>query len=159
MTRINDRWGQVYEISRDEWVSEVTECSKTCCVMVHLYSDSVPQCLLVEDSFLTLAAKFRHVKFMKIRSTQAVENWPDRNLPTIFVYIDGELKHQVLTLKSIGGNSCRADSLEWWLAEKNIVNSDLDECPYSSGNANHKDRISRLGGRFGHEDYDEEEED
>jgi hypothetical protein len=33
----------------------------------------------------------------------AVENWPDRNLPTVFVYQGGDLQHQMLTLRDVGG--------------------------------------------------------
>jgi hypothetical protein len=55
------------------------------------------------EALVALSAKFPHVKFVKIPSTSAVENWPDRNLPTLFLYHDGELQHQMLTLKSLGG--------------------------------------------------------
>lgn len=52
---------------------------------------------------MQLARKFPYVKFLKIKSIQAVENWPDRNLPTVFVYTEGELKHQALTLSEFRG--------------------------------------------------------
>jgi hypothetical protein len=106
-----NRWGSVYDISRNDWISEVTECSKSCWVIVHLYQDSVIECNLVEDAFIKLAPKFKYVKFIKIRSTQAVENWPDRNLPTIFLYHDGELKLQVITLNSLGGKRMTANGI------------------------------------------------
>ena len=104
-----NRWGSVYEIGRDDWISEVTECSKSCWVIVHLYQDSVIECNLVENALLQLAPKFKYIKFIKIRSTQAVENWPDRNLPTLFLYNDGELKLQVITLNNLGGKRMKAD--------------------------------------------------
>jgi len=54
---------------------------------------------------MAVAPRFRAVKFVKIVSTAAIENWPDRNLPTLFVYHDGELKGQQLTIKKLGGRS------------------------------------------------------
>jgi hypothetical protein len=104
-----NRWGSVYDIGRDDWISEVTDCSKSCWVIVHLYQDSVIECNLVEDALLQLAPKFKYIKFIKIRSTQAVENWPDRNLPTLFLYHEGELKLQVITLNSLGGKRMTSD--------------------------------------------------
>ena len=69
----------------------MTEASKTCTVVVHLYSDSVIACELMNEILQSLARKFPYVKFLKIKSEQAVENWPDRNLPTIFVYMEVSL--------------------------------------------------------------------
>lgn len=131
-SQVKNRWGEILEITRDGWMSEVTDCSKSCWVVVLLYQSSVVQCQLLEEALIVLAPKFRQVKFTKIRSTQAVENWPDRNLPTLFVYHEGELKHQMMTLKAVGGNSMTADNVEWWLAERHIIVTDMEEPPRSS---------------------------
>ena len=114
--RLKNRWGSVIEISRVDWVKEVTECSKDCWVCVHLYEDNKPHCTLLDEAMHVLCTKFQAVKFIKIRSTQAVENWPARNLPTLFFYTKGVLTHQILTLSSLGGDSFGADYLEWWMA-------------------------------------------
>ena len=114
--RLKNCWGSVVEISRVDWVKEVTECSNKCWVCVLLYEDSRPHCSLVDEAMRELCKKFQAVKFVKIRSAQAVENWPERNLPTLFFYNEGELKHQILTLNSLGGDSFREDNLEWWMA-------------------------------------------
>lgn len=58
-----------------------------------------------------------------------MENWPDRNVPTLFFYNEGELKDQILTLKSLGGDAFREDHLEWWMANKDIVQTELEEDP------------------------------
>lgn len=57
---------------------------------VHLYQDSVIECRLLEETLLQIAVKFKYIKFLKIKSTQAVENWPDRNLPSLFLYHEGK---------------------------------------------------------------------
>jgi hypothetical protein len=72
---------------------------------VHAACFRVVECRLLEEVLLAAARQFRAVKFLKIVSTNAVENWPDRNLPTLFVYHDGELSTQLLGLKKLGGRS------------------------------------------------------
>jgi hypothetical protein len=129
--KLKNRWGSVIEISRVDWVKEVTECSKDCWVCVHLYEDSIPHCTLVDEAMKILCAKFPAVKFINIRSQQAVENWPEKNLPTLFCYNKGDLQVQLLTLNSVGGDSCREENLEWWMAEKGIVTTELEGNPNS----------------------------
>jgi Phosducin len=90
-------------------VRDVTECSRSCWVAAHLYQDSVVECRLVEEAMMRLAPKFKYIKFVKIRSTQAIENWPEKNLPTVFFYHGGELKTQLITLTSVGGKKMTAD--------------------------------------------------
>lgn len=156
--KVKNRWGQVVEISRVDWVAEVTECSRTCWVLVLLYQDCIPHCALVEEAFLSLAGKFKAVKFIKIRSTQAVENWPDRNLPTVFAYYDGELKHQVITIKALGGDSMRAAHFEWWMAQHDIVETDLEEDP-SGVERSTMQRVTGKHTEYGSEDDFDENDD
>jgi len=41
-----------------------------------------------------LARKFPATKFVKSISTTCIPNYPDSNLPTIFIYYEGDLKQQ-----------------------------------------------------------------
>lgn len=102
---LKNRFGDLQEIVKDDWIREVTECSNTCTVVVHLYENSSVECQIVDEALTNLASRFRYVKFLKIKSTQAIENWPERNLPTIFVYEKGALKTQILTLSKFGGKT------------------------------------------------------
>ena len=129
---VRNRFGELVEIVKDDWVREVTDCSRTCWVVVHLYHDAVTECAILDAAMHQVAPKFRAVKFLKIRSTQAIENWPERNLPTLFLYHEGELKLQLITLAALGGKATTAGNLEWWLASKGIVETELDEDPRSS---------------------------
>lgn len=114
----------------------MTDCSKTCWVAVHLYQDSIVECGLVDEAMTVLAARFKYVKFVKIRSTQAIENWPERNLPTVFFYNEGELKTQLITTKSVGGKNMKAEDLEWYMVCNGIVNtSELEEDPRASSSS------------------------
>lgn len=108
---LKNRFGAVYEINKDDWMREVTEASNSCWVLVNLYQDSVEECRIMEAILIDIAAKFKALKIVKIRSTQAVENWPDKNLPTLFFYHDGALKNQILTLKELGGKSTTVEGI------------------------------------------------
>lgn len=132
LERLANRFGELAEIKKADWIPEViayekiqcynwgiwltasfwdkvTESSQRCSVVVHLYSDSLVECDLMNEVLTALAKKFPYVKYLKIKSNQAVENWPDRNLPTLFVYKDGELKFQALTLNEFGGTNMTTD--------------------------------------------------
>jgi hypothetical protein len=104
-----NRFGELLEIVKDDWIREVTESSNSCVVVVHLHENSSIECQIVDEALQRLAPKFRYVKFLKIKSTQAIENWPERNLPTIFIYEKGALKTQILTLSRLGGKTATAD--------------------------------------------------
>eukprot|EP01041_Mallomonas_annulata_P007776 gene7776-15912_t len=123
MQQLRNRFGEVFDISRDVWVREVTDSSKSCWVVVHLYQDSVIECRLMHQLLAEVASKYKYVKFLRIQSTQAVENWPDKNLPTLFLYHDGELQDQLITLRQLGGRTKR--DLEKWLAGKGVIEYDF----------------------------------
>jgi hypothetical protein len=142
--QLRNRFGEVVEIVKDDWIREVTEASNTCFVFVHLYHDALIECNLLDEAMAVLAPKFKAVKFLKIKSTQAIENWPERNLPTIFVYNAGVLKFQLMTINALGGKSMTAADLEWWLATQNVVETELDENPRKAGSPG-KSSFTRVG--------------
>jgi thioredoxin-like negative regulator of GroEL len=68
--RLMNRFGDLHEIKKADWISEVTEGSKSAPVVVHLYSDAKAECELLNEILEHVARKFKYVKFLKIRSTQ-----------------------------------------------------------------------------------------
>jgi len=123
ISQVKNRFGEVCDISRDSWVREVTDSSKTCWVVVHLYQDSNIDCRLVHQILEEIAIKYKFLKILRIPSTQAVENWPDRNLPALFLYHEGVLKEQLVTLRSLRGKTTK--DIERWLADKNIIDKEI----------------------------------
>lgn len=105
---VKNRYGEVTEIVKDEWIREVTDGSKAAIVLVHLYSDAMIECQLMDEAFRNLAPRFKYLKFLRIKYNQAIENWPERNLPTVFIYENGNLKTQIITLNALGGKSMTA---------------------------------------------------
>ena len=93
--RSRHKFGTIAEIDRDAWMTEVNDASRDHFVVVHLYQDYVPDCKKMDDFLETIATGHRDVKFLKIRSRSAIENWPDKKLPVLFIYRHGELQHQL----------------------------------------------------------------
>eukprot|EP01031_Cornospumella_fuschlensis_P037719 gene37719-45823_t len=127
---VRNRFGEVLPITKDDWVREVTDGSKSCPVVIHLYEDSKVECNLLDEALTVLAERFKYVKFLRIKYNQAIENWPERNLPTLFVYQNGALATQLITLKQVGGTRMNTADIEWFLAKNNVVtDSELESNP------------------------------
>lgn len=78
---------------------------------------SIPLCTLINQHLSTLARKFPQTKFLKSISTTCIPNYPDRNLPTIFVYFEGEMKAQFIGPLVFGGMNLKVEGKRR-LAEK-----------------------------------------
>jgi len=55
-------FGEVCEISREDWVREVTEASEDNPVVIHLFQDYVAECEAVDTAFRHLARDHGQVK-------------------------------------------------------------------------------------------------
>ncbi|RHY17689.1 hypothetical protein DYB25_010649 [Aphanomyces astaci] len=102
-------FGDIQPISKDEWTREVTEASKGSWVVAYLWENSVEECKLMDQILRVIAGRHRDVKFVSIQSQVCVENWPLRNLPTLFIYKDGNLATQMLTLSKLKGLNTRVE--------------------------------------------------
>ena len=69
----------------------------------------IPLCSLVNQHLEYLAAKFPETKFLKSISSLCIPNYPDKNLPTIFVYHDGDMKKQWVGPLAFGGMNLKQD--------------------------------------------------
>ncbi len=89
------RFGEVIEISRPDFVTEVTEASKSHFILVHLYQGGFASCQQVSNALRNLCKEYDQIKFVEIQSTRCIENYPDGLLPTILVYKDNNVYTQV----------------------------------------------------------------
>jgi len=71
-------------------------------------------------------AKFPFVKFIKSISTTCVPNYPDKNLPTIFVYHENVLKNQIIGPLAFNGMNLKQDDFEWKLHRLGVLKSSLN---------------------------------
>ncbi|XP_003471764.1 phosducin-like protein 3 [Cavia porcellus] len=128
-TQLRNKFGEVLEISGKDYVQEVTKAGEGLWVVLHLYKQGIPLCALINQHFSGLARKFPDVKFIKAISTTCIPNYPDRNLPTIFIYREGDIKAQFIGPLVFGGMNLTRDELEWKLAKAGAVRTDLEENP------------------------------
>jgi Phosducin len=92
-------FGDVIMIDRTEWQHHVNEDSKSVWVVIGLLSthDS-DRTAMMKRSLCELAPMYVEVKFVLISSHQAISNWPDENLPSLFLYRHGVLQHELTRL-------------------------------------------------------------
>lgn len=122
-------FGEVREISKSDWVTEVNKAGEGIWVVIHVYKPSIPICKLVNQHFSALASKFPQTKFLRSVSSLCIPNYPDKNLPTIFVYHENDLKKQFVGPLAFGGMNITQDELEWMLSEAGAVKTELEESP------------------------------
>ncbi|XP_011825060.1 PREDICTED: phosducin-like protein 3 [Mandrillus leucophaeus] len=108
-TKLKNKFGEVLEISGKDYVQEVTKAGEGLWVVLHLYKQGIPLCALINQHLSGLARKFPDVKFIKAISTTCIPNYPDRNLPTIFVYLEGDIKAQFIGPLVFGGMNLTRD--------------------------------------------------
>ncbi|ERE92717.1 phosducin-like protein 3 [Cricetulus griseus] len=128
-TQLKNKFGDVLEISGKDYVQEVTKAGEGLWVILHLYKQGIPLCSLINQHLSGLARKFPDVKFVKAISTTCIPNYPDRNLPTVFVYLDGDIKAQFIGPLVFSGMNLTRDELEWKLSESGAIKTDLEENP------------------------------
>lgn len=97
--------GSVYPLSKPEYQREVTDASAKGPVLVNLISGmgTNVESRVLSELWRQAAQEYGDIKFCEIRATQAIENYPDRNCPTILVYKNGDIVKQIVTLTTIGG--------------------------------------------------------
>lgn len=122
-------YGSVREISAVDYVQEVNKAGEGVWVVLHLYKSGIPLCALINQYLVRLAQKFPATKFLKSVSDTCIPNYPDKNLPTMFIYHEGDMKAQLVGPIVFGGMNLTIDELEWMLSEKGAIKTELEEDP------------------------------
>ena len=65
-----------------------------------------------KTSFIDPHFRFPAVKFLKSISTTCIPNYPDKNLPTIFVYFEGAMKSQLAGPLNFRGMNMSSEEFE-----------------------------------------------
>ncbi|XP_013395433.1 phosducin-like protein 3 [Lingula anatina] len=123
------KFGEVREITKADYVDEVNKAGDGVWVVLHIYKDSIPLCKLLNQHLSLLARKNPQVKFLKSISSLCIPNYPDKNLPTIFLYFEGDLKKQWVGPLNFGGMNFKCDELEWMLAKAGVLETELETPP------------------------------
>lgn len=123
------KFGSVREITGEEYVKEVNKAGDDIWVIIHLYARGVPFCALLNRHFDELAPKFPAVKFLRSIAQTCIPNFPERNLPAIFIYHSGQMKKQFLGALELRGPSLTRDELEFLLGKVGAINTDITDDP------------------------------
>ncbi|XP_061649228.1 phosducin-like protein 3 isoform X2 [Phyllopteryx taeniolatus] len=129
-TQKKNVFGEMMEISGQDYINEVNKAGDGIWVVLHLYKQGIPLCALINQHLSALARKFPQTKFLKSVSSTCIANYPDRNLPTVFVYCDTNMKAQFIGPLVFGGMNLTLEELEWRLSESGAVKTDLEENPH-----------------------------
>lgn len=123
------KYGEVKEISGEDYVQEVNNAGEDIWVVLHLYKSGIPLCTLINQYLANLARKFPATKFLKSISTTCIPNWPDSNLPCIFVYHSGNMIKQFIGPIELRGMKLTEAELEWLLGQAEAVPTKITEDP------------------------------
>lgn len=148
------RFGEVREISANDYIAQVNNAGKDIWVVLLLLKPGIPLCTLISDYINILSRKFPYTKFLKAVSTTCVPNFPDSNLPAIFVYYESDLKQQLVGPFTFGGMQLTCDALEWILSETKALTTTLEEDPRKSGQM----RRQKISGIFSAKKPDSDED-
>ncbi|WAR16494.1 PDCL3-like protein [Mya arenaria] len=110
-TQQRSKFGEVREISKSDWVTEVNKAGEGIWVIVHVFKDGIPLCKLMNQHLSNLARKFPQTKFLRSVSSLCIPNYPDKNLPTVFVYLEGDMKKQFVGPLAFGGMNIKQDGV------------------------------------------------
>lgn len=122
--------GCIQQISKLDYKKEVTAASESATVICCLFVDGQEESKKMLNCLGTLAEKFKYVKFVKIAGSECVANYPDNFCPTLLIYKDGDSVGNIKGLYQFGGkNGISANSIEWQLSRKGIIQTDLQENP------------------------------
>jgi len=123
------RFGDVRDISADDYVEQVNKAGDGIWVVLHLYKQGIPLCALINKYLTSLAARYPTTKFLRSISTTCIPNYPDKNLPTIFVYFEGNMKGQFLGPLNFRGMNMTEDEFEYMLGKTGAVETSIKEDP------------------------------
>ncbi|GAW81394.1 phosducin-like protein [Plasmodium gonderi] len=113
-----------YLASRNAYHGVGKRNTKGTYVVIHLYSENVIACKVMNKILNEMAKRHKYIKFTKGIYNRIVENYPESKLPTILIYYNGICIHQICNLlNSIKGglNNLNLKSFEGFLRNFNIL--------------------------------------
>lgn len=109
------KFGDVREISAEDYKREVTNAGEEIWVVLHLYKAGIPLCALINQQINHLSRKYPQIKFLKSISSVCIPNFPDQNLPAMFIYHNGKIHKQMVSELSFGGMNMTVEELDFRL--------------------------------------------
>jgi hypothetical protein len=96
-------YGVCERLSRAQWTDTIKNTHELVYVVAHLYENDIPACTKLNLCLEAMAPRFPHVRFCRVRSTEAIKGYSRAGLPAIIVYKAGNMVHSfVRVTDSIG---------------------------------------------------------
>lgn len=70
---------------------QVNEAPKDVFVVLHLYHTYIEVCNLINQVLDDVAVVHKDLKILKIVADKCIENYPEKNVPTLIVYKNGKM--------------------------------------------------------------------
>lgn len=105
------KYGRVLEISARDYVEEVNKAGEDVWVVLHLYEQGIQLCALINQFMAELCVRFPATKFIKAVSTTCIPNYPSKNVPSIFIYYEGQIKKQIVGPVELRGEKLTAEGV------------------------------------------------
>lgn len=125
MVTINDcrvQYGRLLSVDKFQFVSEVDNADPKSFVVIHLYEDYILTCSRMNDILKTLASRHSHIKFLKLKATEADQTLTHRALPAFLVYKNKKLVKDssidIVKSEFQGNEKFTAEDVEYLLINK-----------------------------------------
>lgn len=123
------KFGEVREISGQDYVDEVNKAGEGIYVVLHLYKQGIPLCALINQFMTNLATRNPEVKFLKSIASTCIPNFPEKNLPSIFIYYEGQIQKQIIGPVELRGEKLTLDEFEYMLGKYGAIKTEIKEDP------------------------------
>lgn len=123
------KFGTVREISGQDYVDEVNKAGEGIYVVLHLYKQGIPLCALINQFMTNLAARNPTVKFLRSIASTCIPNFPEKNLPSIFIYYEGQIQKQIIGPIELRGEKLTLDEFEYMLGKYGAIKTEITEDP------------------------------
>lgn len=123
------KFGSVREISGQDYIDEVNKAGEGIWVVLHLYKQGIPLCALINQFMNELAIRNPATKFLKSIASTCIPNFPEKNLPSIFIYYEGQIKKQIIGPIELRGEKLSIEEFEYLLGQYEAIQTDIKEDP------------------------------
>lgn len=103
--QLKPRFGSIIEIGAQDYVEQVTTASNFSKVVLFLYEPTNLLCKSIDNALAELASTFIHIKFLRSRASKCISNYPEKNVPTIFVYENQNITRQLIGQESFNSKN------------------------------------------------------
>ncbi len=85
------QFGKLYSVGKFEFVDEVDKADPRTFVVIHIFEDYLLACQRMNRALQVMAERYKHVKFLRLKATEADQTLSHSALPAFLVYKAGKL--------------------------------------------------------------------